>query len=223
MKGIVFSFKKAKLGRKGFRRITFSDMRYFLKRYGITILFSAVLLFGLASGSVYAQSSNIDLLDSLDFLFTTNLDARLAQNPVGTFCACFASDFIFLFSVFLLALTPWGAFIMPFIILFKGFGTGITAGYLFAVHKFAGIGFYLLILLPGTFLFCAALINFCSKAFVFSKEMLVFAFGKYPPNQTLRSKAVSLSSDFMASLILSFLAALIDAVLWTLLAGVFNF
>ena len=38
------------------------------------------------------------VLASLDFLFFTNLDARLSQNVINTFCACFASDFIFLFA-----------------------------------------------------------------------------------------------------------------------------
>lgn len=223
MKTLVFSLKKSRAGKKSFKRITFSDVRYFLKRYGITVLFSSVLLFGLVSGSVYAQSSDSGFIASLDFLFTTNLDARLAQNPAGTFCACFASDFIFLFSAFLLGLSPWGAFIMPFLLMFKGFGTGITAGYLFYVHQFAGIGFYLLILLPGTFLFCAALIRFCSNAFVFSKDMISTVFGKYPQSVSMRGRTLAFASRFTASLIVTFLAALTDAALWTLLAGVFEF
>lgn len=223
MKSLVFSLKKSKFRNKSLKRITLTDVRFFLKRYGITVLFSAVLLFGLASGSVYAQSSDTGFIDSLDFLFTTNLDARLAQNPAGTFCACFASDFIFLFSAFLLGLSPWGAFILPFLLMFKGFGTGITAGYLFSVHQFAGVGFYLLILLPGTFLFCAALIKFCSKAFVFSKDMISSVFGKYPQSVSMRGRTLALASQFTASLIISFLAALTDAALWTFLAGMFDF
>ena len=123
MKSLVFSFKKAKSGRRGLRRITLSDLQYFFRRYGLRVMFTSVLLVGLVAGSICAQNSGENLLKSLDFLFTTNLDARLAQNAAGTFCACFASDFIFLFSVFLLGLTPWGVFVMPFVVLFKGFGT----------------------------------------------------------------------------------------------------
>lgn len=224
MKSMIFSFKRNnKLGRKGIRRLTFSDIRYFFKRYGIRFMFTSVLLIGLALGSVYAQSSDSSLLNSLDFLFTTNLDARLAQNAAGTFCACFASDFIFLFSVFLLGLTPWGVFILPFTTLFKGFGTGLTAGYLVAVKQLGGIGFYLLVLLPGTFLFCIALVMFSTSSFMLSKDMFVYTFGKYPPNHSLRSKAVYFCSRFMFALIMTFCAALIDTALWVLFAGAFNF
>ena len=223
MKSLVFSFKKTELGRKGIRRITLSDLHYFFRRYGLRVMFTSALLVGLVAGSICAQNSGESLLNSLDFLFTTNLDVRLAQNSAGTFCACFASDFIFLFSVFLLGLTPWGVFVMPFVVLFKGFGTGLTAGYLFAIQQLGGVGFYLLVLLPGTFLFCVALVMFSSNAFMFSKEMFVYTFGKYPPKQSMRSGATTLCSHLMASLIMTFCASLLDTALWTLFAGAFNF
>lgn len=223
MKSLVFSFKKAKSGRRGLRRITLSDLQYFFRRYGLRVMFTSVLLVGLVAGSICAQNSGENLLKSLDFLFTTNLDARLAQNAAGTFCACFASDFIFLFSVFLLGLTPWGVFVMPFVVLFKGFGTGLTAGYLFAIQQLGGVGFYLLVLLPGTFLFCIALVMFSTNSFVFSKDMFVYTFGKYPPKQSMRMRAASFCSHLMASLIMTFCASLLDTALWTLFAGAFNF
>lgn len=223
MRSIVFSFKKSALAGRGIRRITLSDLRYFFKRYGIRALFAAILLCGLVTGSICAQNSDESLLNSLDFLFTTNLDARLAQNAAGTFCACFASDFIFLFSVFLFGLTPWGVFVMPLAVLFKGFGTGITAGYLFLSEGLAGVGFYLLVLLPGTFLFCIALVLFSAKSFAFSKNMFGFTFGKHLPPKPMRSGLLVLCSHFMSSLIMTFCASLIDAALWTLFAGAFNF
>ena len=164
MKGVVFSFNKSHFGRRGIKRITVSDIRYFFKRYGVRAMFVLLLFAGLATGSVYAENADTSMLESLDFLFTTNLDARLTQNFAGTFCACLASDFIFLISVYLLGFAPWGIPFMLFVMFFKGFGTGLTAGYLFISESLAGIGFYLLILLPGTFLFCIALVLFSSSA-----------------------------------------------------------
>lgn len=222
MKSAVFSFKKSAMIKKRLPRVTFSDIRYFFKRYGVRIMFTAVLLLGLTAGSVCAQNSDEKLLNSLDFLFTTNLDARLAQNTAGTFCACFASDFIFLFSVFLLGLTPWGTFVMPFAVLFKGFGTGLTAGYLFLTAKLGGVGFYLLVLLPGTFLFCIALVLFSANSFSLSKKMFALTFGKYPMNQTLRSEVKVFCSRLMSSLIMTFCAVLVDTALWTMFAGAFK-
>lgn len=223
MKGVVFSFNKSHFGRRGIKRITVSDIRYFFKRYGVRAMFVLLLFAGLATGSVYAENADTSMLESLDFLFTTNLDARLTQNFAGTFCACLASDFIFLISVYLLGLAPWGIPFLPFVIFFKGFGTGLTAGYLFISESLSGIGFYLLILLPGTFLFCIALVLFSSSAFNFSKRMFICTASKEVPKQPLRTGAIAFSSRFMSSLIMTFGAAVLDTVLWTLFAGSFEF
>lgn len=222
MKGVVFSFKKSAL-KKSRRNITVSDIRYFLKRYGIKVVFVILLLFGLAGGSVYAQNADATMLDSLDFLFTTNLEARLSQNAAGTFCACFASDFIFLFAILLLGFAPWGILFMPFAVLFKGFGTGLTAGYLFLSNSVKGIGFYLLVLLPGTFLFCTSLALFSSSAFYFSKHMFLQTISKTLPKHPARQRTMEFCSRFMSALIMTFCAALLDTILWTLFAGAFNF
>ena len=223
MKGVVFSFKKSGFGRSSIKRISINDIRYFIRRYGIRAMFVFLLFAGLAIGSVYAKNADTSMLESLDFLFTTNLDARLTQNFAGTFCACLASDFIFLISVYLFGLAPWGIPFMLFIIFFKGFGTGLTAGYLFISKSLAGIGFYLLILLPGTFLFCIALVLFSSSAFNFSKRMFITLLSKDIPKKSLRSGTIAFSSRFMSSLIMTFCSAVLDTVLWTLFAGSFKF
>jgi stage II sporulation protein M len=222
MKSVVFSFKKPEKHTSLRRKVSLSDIRYLFKRYGLKIFFVALLLTGLGMGAVYARNADIELLNSLDFLFTTNLDARLNQNAAGTFCACFASDFIFLFTVFLLGFAPWG---IPFILLamfFKGFGTGLTAGYLFVTYSFKGAGFYLLILLPGTFLFCIALITISSFAFEFSTKLFSTILGKNTPTVPMRASTISFSSHFMSALIMTFCAALIDTALWTLFSGAFS-
>ncbi len=222
MKGLVFSLKKSGK-RRAVNRLTFSDLRYFIKRYGVTTFFVILLFIGLAFGAVYARNASAEFLNSLDFLFTTNLDARLLQNFASTFCACFASNFIFLISLYLLGLTPWGIAFMPFLILLKGFGTGLTAGYLFIENSLSGVGFYLLILLPGTFLFCISLVLFSASAFYFSKRMFFYIISKEAPKTSLKNGVITYSSRFMSSLIMTFLASVIDTALWTLFAGGFKF
>ena len=167
MKSIVFSFKKRYLFRRS-KGISPSDVRFFIRRYSVVLIFVSAFLTGLVFGSIYASKADKQMLDSLDFLFTTNLDARLGQNAVSTFCACFASDFIFLTVVFLLGLAPWGIPFLPFVSAFKGFGTGLTAAYLIVTYSLKGAGFYLLIVLPGTFLFCLALVKLSAYAFEIS-------------------------------------------------------
>lgn len=221
MKGLVFSFNKSK-PRRSVNRLSFSDLRYYFKRYGVTTFFVILLFIGLAFGAIYAGDASEEFLNSLDFLFTTNLDARLLQNFAGTFCTCFASNFIFLISFYLLGLTPWGIAFMPFLILLKGFGTGLTAGYLFIENSLSGVGFYLLILLPGTFLFCMSLVLFSSSAFYFSKRMFFYIISREVPKSSLKNGVITFSSRFMSSLIMTFLASVVDTALWTLFAGGFK-
>jgi len=223
MKGIVLSFSRPKRFTGLNRKISVPDFRYIIKRYGVKLLFTLMILLGMILGALYARSAQSEALNSLDFLFTTNLEARLSQSAIGTFCACFASDFIFLISIYLFGTAPWG---LPFqfaAVMFKGFGTGITAAYLFITHGLSGAGFYLLVLLPGTFLFCIALAVFSSYAFEFSKRMFLLTVGKSAPLSSLREGFLHLSSKLLTAMIFTFASALLDTLLWSLFAGAFKF
>ena len=224
MKGIIFSFKKSSLRNSSFRfPATISDFKYFLKKYGVHTFFVAMLLSGLALGTVYSSAAQPNFLDSIDFLFLTNLEARLSQNTIDTFCACFASDFLFLLIVFLLGLAPWGIPFLPLIVIFRGFGTGLTAGYLSAVHSLKGGLFYLFIILPGTFLFCMSLVSLSSNSFYLSKQMLLHTISKQETQKGLRKHISHYTVSCISSLIMAFLSAVLDTVLWMLFAGNFNF
>ena len=153
-----------------YERYCIVDFKSIIRRHGITLLLAALLLTGLVLGAVYSKSADKNTLRTLDFLFTTNLESRLSQGAFGTFCACFASDFLFLLSVYLLGIAAWGIPFIAVLLCFKGFGTGVTAGWLCVSHGLSGAGFYLLVLLPGTFIFCAVLIGFSARAFAFSKH-----------------------------------------------------
>lgn len=223
MKGIVFSFNRKKREKKKLPQISLPDFRYIFRRYGVTLVFLLLILLGMVLGALYARSAESDTLDSLDFLFTTNLDARLSQSPLGTFCACFASDFIFLISVYLFGTAPWGLPLELVTVLFKGFGIGITAAYLFISYGLSGMGFYLLVLLPGTFLFCLALAFFSTSAFEFSKRMFIIAVSKKASSVPVRGSLLHLSSRLLTALIITFAASLVDTFLWSMFAGAFKF
>lgn len=218
MKSIILSLA---LPRR--QKLRLPDFRGFIARYGLFLLFAAILLAGLTFGAVYARNADSRTLQSLDILFTTNLDARLGQSPFGIFCACFASDFLFLLSVYLLGVAAWGVPFMLLLVGFKGFGTGITAGYLCLSHALSGAGFYLLVLLPGTFLFCTALVRFSAVAFRFSKQAFFGAVSNVQPDFSPRQELIRFSSRFLTALCVTFAASLLDALLWSLFAGTFRF
>lgn len=216
MKGFVFSLALPRTRRQK------PDLKRFLHRYGLYALFAGLLLLGLALGAVYARNADKGTLRALDLLFTTNLDARLSQSPVGTFCACFASDFLFLLGVFLLGAAAWGIPFLAALVCFKGFGTGVTAGWLCVCHALRGAGFYLLVLLPGTFVFCTALIGFAGAAHRFSARQLWRFVGRAQPPLAPKEELARFGSRFVSALGVTFLASLLDTLLWTLFAGTFT-
>lgn len=223
MRSVVFSFKGSSFVRPHFHGLKNLDVKYFCKRYLKHIAFVLLLLVGLAVGAVFARNADEQLMNSLDFLFTTNISARLDQDAFGIFCACFASDFIFLFAIFLLGMAPWGIPVMPFVILFKGFGTGITAGYLVSLHALTGVGFYLLIILPGTFLFCFALVLMSVNSLNCSAKMFMQIIGKTNQITAFSGQIKRYLSRSMSSLIMTFCAAIIDTALWMMFSGAFKF
>ncbi len=221
VKGIVFSFKKSHSTAKRLR-FHMPDVVSAFRKSGVTVMFVILLLSGLAFGAAYAHGADDSTLQSLDFLFTTNLDARMSKGALGIFSACFASDFIFVTAIYLFGLAPWGLPFQLFTVLFKGFGTGLTAAYLIIKNGLNGLGFYLLVLLPGTFLFCIALTGFSALAFPFSIRQFKQIVSKNPPDGVLREHFLRYSSRFVSALIMTFCASLLDTVLWTLFAEAFR-
>lgn len=117
MKGIVFSFKKSHSTAKRLR-FHMPDVVSAFRKSGVTVMFVILLLSGLAFGAAYAHGADDSTLQSLDFLFTTNLDARMSKGALGIFSACFASDFIFVTAIYLFGLAPWGLPFQLFTVLF---------------------------------------------------------------------------------------------------------
>ena len=178
-----------------------------------------MLVAGLTVGCVCSGGLSSGALRNLDFLFTTNMPERLSGGAWGAFCAGFASDFLFLLAAFLMGLSLWGAAALPFIAFFKGFGVGVSAGYLILSFGFKGVFFYISVLLPGIVISGMALIYELNAALgifntvcraLFKKAKAGF---REPLRLYLRSG--------LKYLIVTFFAAVIDAVLWVSLAGLF--
>ena len=64
------------------------------------------------------------------------------------------------------------------IVMLKGFGMGILSGLLFSAYKISGIGYYLLIILPGGIIANSALIFMASSSCFFSSDILSVLMGR---------------------------------------------
>ena len=220
MRGFVFRFAPIRRKRQKFSA-NISQIGLIFRRYGTVIFFTLVFGLGTLAGSLSAGRADKNFLENLDFLFTTNLEERLNQSVFSTFSASFASNFIFVLFLFLCALAPWGWLVIPLAPAFKGFGTGLSAGYLFITYGFKGIGFYLLVMLGGTFLFSFALIIECIRSHSLSCKIAgsVFRGSDLSSPLTVNVKKLMLSTLYV--LVITAFSAVLDMILWTAFSGLF--
>lgn len=223
MKAVFLTFSRGR-HRSARHNHRFSQIspKAFLAKYGVSVFLTAALISGIVFGAVCEKNADENLAKGLDFLFTTNLNERLSQNFIETFCACFASDFIFTAVVFLLGITPWGMAVLPAVMFFKGFGTGLSGGFLVGTHLFMGFLFYVVVLLPGIFIFCLMLICQGNLAFYTSKRIFCIVF------KGAESAPLSPSSTLYLHKSLIFLAvslgcAVLDTLLWCMISPLFGF
>lgn len=221
MKGIVFTFARRHRpnlisGQRGY-----TPFGAFIKRYGATTLFVLMYAGGLLFGSLSARSADTQLLDGMNFLFTTNLSARMGQPAFSTFATSFASDFLFMLFVFLCGLSPWGMAAIFLAPVFKGFGVGLSAGYLFITYGLKGVGFYLLVILAGTFIFSFALIIECIQANCLSLRIAKTIFLSRENVQPVSAYVHRFLFHSFYMLLLTTVAAFADMLLWTWFSGVF--
>lgn len=219
MQGIVFTYKRRK--ERGKKRLnkTKGDLRLLLRRWGGVILFAVMLSLGLTIGCICSGKLSPDTLKNLDFLFATNLPERLSGGALGAFCASFASNFLFISAAFLSGLSLWGAAALPFIAFFRGFGIGVSAGYLLLTYQFKGVIFYVAVLLAGIVVSGTALVYELNAALDVFRNLCGKLFGK-ESREFKKLFAVYLRRS-LKYLILTFAASVSDAVLWFGLAGLF--
>lgn len=224
MKGIVLSFPKISPINEIYstRRRNRFNLRRFLSCYGIHLAFVSVFLISLIYGSLTVTKCSPKFLSKLDFLFVTNLQQRLSLSSFSVFCSSLASGFIFIFAVFLMAFSAWGMIVLPLICAFKGFGVGISSAYLFLEYSLSGIGFYILVILPGTVLFLLSFIIALKESLGASTLLLRYYFSKRA-ELILQKYIRTYIIRYSYVLLLLTASALLDMILWMLFAKLFKF
>lgn len=214
MKGILLSVGKSRISFKK------QDILYFFRRYGIDTLLGISLCAGLVLGAFCAGSADKELIKSLDFIFVSDFKSRCEQAVLSLFAASLTSNFIFFLVNFLLGLSSWGCVGVPFLIAFKGFGMGLTGGYLYKSYGMSGAGFFLLVMLLGYVISSLALIFQGKNSILFSNNLFAKIRGVSAKTDETIYKYI-VNNSFM--LIALSIGAMTDAILNTLFAGVFAF
>ena len=202
-------------------KINGGEIKRFFSRYLMRTVFFVVFCGGMIAGALYSKSVDKGVVKQLDLLFTTNLSVRMELSAFEIFLSCLASYLIFALAAFLLGLSVWGFCAMPVLSGFKGFSVGLSSALIFLMYKTAGIGFYILVILPGAVIFLLGFINFSCYAMRLSVRYLRF---------TVKREDVELRVQLKLYLVrsLTFLmfcvgAAMTDMLLWILFAHLFEF
>lgn len=180
-----------------------TEIKHTMTQNRLLVLLGTVLLGGLVCGALLAGQAGISALQKLDFLFNSNYILRSGTSALSVFLASVCSSFLFVFADFLCGLSVWGTFLVPFVPFIRGIGLGMTAGYLYVTHGFYGGLFYAVVLLPGAFFSCLAILWSAKEALLFSHRLSRAGLSEKgePPN------FLNYLSQFVRVLVLVFLGA----------------
>ena len=182
-----------------------------------------VMLFaGIITGSFCGASADEALMKKMNVIFLTDYHVRSSNNAADVFIASFACSFIFLLTLLICGLSLWGfipSAAVPFI---KGYGYGLSVGYLYSIYGFPGIIYNILIILPGAFICCAVLCAACCESLTHSLRMLL-SYRRSPVSDDPRIRIKQFLLSMLWLLFLSLLAAAADVLFSVLFSRFFDF
>lgn len=167
MKTIIFSRFSAKHRERESKQIILNLIRQNKLVFTLTVF----LFFGILFGAISARYSDEQMLENMDFLFASNFKARLSLPLFNIFVASLSSSFVFLLCLFMMGSSIWGLAFIPTIPFFRGFGVGLTAGYLYSTYGFTGVAFHFLVLLPSVLISSVAIIIEAKESTIFSARL----------------------------------------------------
>ena len=224
MKGFVLTLRNGKndLRAPDLRGIG-KRVKAFITGYGLQSVFALLFLFGLIVGVACSASFDEDTFKRLDLLFTTNIGARADMNVPDIFISCFVSYFLFVFCAFLSGISLWGFAAVPLLSAFRGFCVGLSSAFVFSVYRLSGVGFYILVILPGTILFLLAYIRYSAHAFRLSLRYAGASLWGADREPELRAYLKHFLKRTLFTLLAVTACAVTDLVLWILFADKFQF
>ncbi len=224
MKGFVLQFgNKRQLMRLPQLSVQRGRMKTMLSRYGTQAIFAALFLLGLIVGAASSRSFDESAFDKLDMMFVTNIKARMDMSVFGIFVSCFVSYFIFIFCAFLLGFSAWGFTAIPLLSVVKGFTVGLSSAFIFSLYQLSGIGFYILVVLPGTVLFLFTLLRYLTHGFRISLRYARLSMFGCEREPSLAQHIKDYLKKTLFAILASGACAVVDMVLWMLFANKFDF
>lgn len=188
----------------------------------LVISFAIVLLLSMIFGSIYANYINLNIIKKLDILFLSDFDNRNNQGIIYTFISSFSSNFLFWLEMAFLSTSLFGIILTPLILIFRGVGLGLTAGYLYLIYSFKGVVFYILVLLPGIFISSVCFIFMLINSEKFSIKVTKQFISK-SPQQPLRENMIIYIKKSSFILFALAISSICDMIFMKLFSCLFTF
>lgn len=164
------------------KRHPFGSLRFFIRSSvpglysrGRCVLFLLLLLSGVVCGAICSRSADIGFLNRLDVILQTNFKLRSSQGLFMSFVASLASSAMLLGMLFLFGLSLWGVAFAVAVPFFKGYGYGLSAGFLYRMYGFTGFAYNIMVILPGTLISALAITAAAMHASESSRRLMLTA------------------------------------------------
>ena len=165
------------------------------KKNGFFLLFCLILFGGIVYGAVSGRTADESLLQRLDF--------------IGL-------------AVILLGLSLWGGFFAVLVPFFKGYGYGLSVGFLYGAYGLQGLCYNLLVILPGMFFSSAVIAAASLKAYKNSLHMVLGLF-RSPMTADWRSLVCRYCRSMIQMLLLCAASAVVDMLCALCFSWLFHF
>lgn len=203
--------------------IKINNILELFKKSKTSILIWFCLILGITLGVFCVSYIEIESFYKINFLFINNFKENINQTWSEIFTTSFSATSIFVFILELCILSCWGIFLVPILIILKGYSLGLSAGYLYLIYKIKGIAFYLLILLPGVFLSSIGYNIFASKTINFSYNFTKLIFSKQDNNYDFKINFLKNIRELSKCLIFVLISCVLDTCFILLFSKFFDF
>ncbi len=180
----------------------------------LLISFLAAMLYG----SVLAAQSDAGLKEQLQFLTREYFTTRGEQPILSTFLSSLSTSALYLVSAFFLGFFALGQPICVFIVLFRGFGLGISMGQIYLNYQMNGFLYCLVLIAPVAVLFTLVLVSALKDSIQMSNLFLALFFPKLGTATAEALKTYGIR--YLAYAILAVVIAALDAGMNFLFSGI---
>lgn len=183
----------------------------------VTALFVAFLL-SMLYGSFLISRIDNQAVELLGFLTKEYVSLRAGQSLLETFLSSALSSFSYLAILFLLGFFAIGQPLIFLVPVFRGFGLGITMGYLYSRYGLQAAGYCAVLIVPVAFFVALILINAAKDSLKMANLFLLpMVKGNYPM-LTPEAAKIYLLKYFIYGL-MTLGACILDALLNFLFSG----